>query len=152
MDKWLWICNIDITKFLSTCNLLMLNSRVCCGSNGSVLSPIVSEFSYCGMLLGCFLVKLVCLKISLICCCWRFWFDMSMSTLSLSHQTFSSIPPKLWKCQLNTLPKTDHFDLYSSYSSVLELSSEIKSNTLMNWDCELVINVEIELTSSMHSA
>ena len=28
--------------------------------------------------------KLVSLKISLICCCWRFWFDMSMSTLSLS--------------------------------------------------------------------
>ena len=29
MDRWLQICNMDIMKFLSTCNLLMWNSRVC---------------------------------------------------------------------------------------------------------------------------
>ena len=48
--------------------------------------------------------------------------------------------------------KTDHFDLHGSCSSALELSSEINSKILMNWDCELVIKVEIKLTSSMHSA
>ena len=98
------------------------------------------------------LVQLLSLKISLICYCWRLWSDMSISTLSVSYWTFSSILPNPPKCHLKTLPKTNQFDLYGSCSSALELSSEIKSNILMNQDCKLVINVEINLTSSMHSA
>ena len=75
---------------------------------------------------------------------------MSISTLSLSHWKFSSVLPNAPKSHLKTLPKTDNFDLFSFYSSALELSSEIRSNILMNPDCELVINVYINLTSSMH--
>ena len=98
------------------------------------------------------LVKLVSLKTSLICCCWRFWFDMIMSTLSLNHWTFSLVLLNPPKSHLKILQKTDHFDLCSSCISSLESSSEIRSNILINQDCELVINAEINLTSSMHSA
>ena len=151
MFRWLQICNIDITKFLSTCNLLMWNPGVCrlwfnwisCKSN-CLRSFLFWDASI--------LVKLVSLKISLICFCWRFWFNLSMYTLSLSHWTFWLVLPNPLKSNLKILPNTDCFDLYSCCTSALESSSEIKSNNLRNWDCKLVIYVEINLTSSMYSA
>ena len=76
---------------------------------------------------------------------------MSMSTLSLSHWIFSLVLPNPLKSHLQILPNTDCFDLCGSCASVLESSSGIRSNNLINWDYELVINVEINLTSSMHS-
>ena len=66
---------------------------------------------------------------------------MSMSTLSLSHWTFSLVLPNPLKSQLKILPNNDYFYLCGSCASSLELSSEIRSNNLKNWDCELVIDL-----------
>ena len=51
---------------------------------------------------------------------------MGMSPLYLSHWTFSSVPSNPPESPLKTLPEADHFDLCSSCSSTLEVSSEIK--------------------------
>ena len=77
------------------------------------------------------LVRLVSLKISLICCCWLFWSDMSMSTLSLNHWTFSSVPPNPTKSHLKTLPK--QIVLTFTVHAHLHLHYHQRSGLILSW-------------------
>ena len=101
---------IDMMKFLSTCNLLMWNSRVhrLCFEWISFKSNCLKTFLFWD---ASILAKLVNLKISLMCCCWRCWFDMSMSTLFWSNWTFSSVLPNPPKSHLKTLPNRSFWPL-----------------------------------------
>ena len=111
MDRWLQICNIDIMKFMSTFYLWIWNSRVCrlwlnwISFNSSCLKTFLFWNAS-------IIIKLFSLKISLICCCLRFWFDMSMSMLCLSHWTFSLVLPHPLKSDLKILPKQIFWPLW----------------------------------------